>query len=291
MVKLSKENDWQGSTTTVVFLTVYVSKSKYSASYLNMLCSANTWLFPSGSPERKKMTDMYEDLLKICQDNKRYENAVEIVKRAFSQAGFKLVDDKYSWGGYPQMVFTKNGIYYYVDSDKQSIFWLFRQGTHKFNAQWNDDMKNSTHRVKEIGGGLENLLKTFRALKTASIARKICLAYTKKSLLEFLRYKLSTDDKWALRALQRIYQGQTVEQLNTQETRELNNLGFTGFDAPILTSIYKSYLEHHNRLTPKQMQTVKNMMKKYAGQIYRSNYFDKAKMEKIYEQHLRDNLF
>lgn len=35
MVKLSKENDWQGSTTTVVFLTVYVSKSKYSYVYLH----------------------------------------------------------------------------------------------------------------------------------------------------------------------------------------------------------------------------------------------------------------
>lgn len=131
-------------------------------------------------------------------------------------------------------------------------------------------------------------------IKTASIhhiAFKVFLAYSKKSLLQFLRYKLSTDDRWALKALQRIYQGQTYEELNEESTKELNNLGFTGFDAPILTSIYKSYLEHHNRLTPRQLQTVKNMMKKYAGQIYRSNYFDKNKMQKIYEEHLKTHLF
>lgn len=66
-------------------------------------------------------------------------------------------------------------------------------------------MQDTRHYVQKIGGGLENLIKTLKSIKTASIARKICLAYTKKSLLEFLRYKLSTDDRWALRALQRIY--------------------------------------------------------------------------------------
>ena len=270
---------------------LHKSEAKYSCDYLNMLFSVTTWLFPSDSKERGKMDKMYEDLLNLCRSNKRYENAQQIVIDALQQNGFKMVKEHFRYGGQPQFVFTKNGMYYYVNSDQVSIFYLFRQGTHKFYVEWNNDIKDTTHHVKEIGGGLENLIKTLKSIKTASIARKVCLAYTKKSLLEFLRYKLSTDDRWALRALQRIYQGQTVEQLNNEETKELNNLGFTGFDAPILTSIYKSYLEHHNRLTPKQMQTVKNMMKKYAGQIYRSNYFDKAKMEKIYEEHLKTNLF
>lgn len=127
--------------------------------------------------------------------------------------------------------------------------------------------------------------------KTDRIASKVYLAFTKKDLLSFLKYKLGNDDKWALRALQRIYDGQTQEELNEESTKELNGLGFTGFDAPILTSIYKSYLEHGKRLTPKQMNVVKKMMVKYAGQIYRSSYMNVNQLEKVYEKHLENHLF
>ena len=130
-----------------------------------------------------------------------------------------------------------------------------------------------------------------QASRLDRIARKVCLAYTKKDLLGFLKYKLGTDDKWALRALQRIYEGQTVEELNEESTQELYGLGFTGFDAPILTSIYKSYLEHGKRLTPKQLNVVKKMMGKYAGQIYRSPYMNKTQLEKVYAKYLEHNLF
>lgn len=144
-----------------------------------------------------------------------------------------------------------------------------------------------TASVKE--GRFANMIK--QSGKINRIARKVYLAFTKKDLLSFLKYKLGSDDKWALRALQRIYEGQTQEELNEESTKELNGLGFTGFDAPILTSIYKSYLEHNKRLTPKQMNVVKKMMQKYAGQIFRSSYMNKTQLEKVYEEYLKSNLF
>lgn len=269
-----------------------VSKAKYSCNYINSLFSACTWMFPYGSEERKKLDKMYNDLTDVCRSYKRYENALQIIKNAFAQSGYKLFDENFKYGGQPQFVFTKNGLFFYVNSDRQSIFWLFRRGTHKFYVEWNDNIKDSVHNLKKISGGLDNLLKTANSIKNASkIAKKICLAYTKKDLLEFLKYKLSSDERWALRALQRIYEGQTYEELNEENTKELNNLGFTGFDAPILTSIYKSYLEHNKRLTPKQLSLVMKMMKKYAGQIYRSNYLNKTQLEKVYAEHLEKNLF
>ena len=115
------------------------------------------------------------------------------------------------------------------------------------------------------------------------------IAYTKKELLEFLKMMISNNDKWATRALERIYQGQEADEVDDQETRHLNSVGFNSHDAPILTSIYKSYKEHNNHMTPKMLDVVKRMMAKYAGQLFRAEYFDMDKMNKIYEQWLAQN--
>ena len=131
--------------------------------------------------KRKKLDKMYNDLTDICRSYKRYENALQIIKNAFAQSGYKLFDENFKYGGQPQFVFTKNGLFFYVNSDRQSIFWLFRRGTHKFYVEWNDNIKDSVHNLKKISGGLDNLLKTANSIKNASkIAKKICLAYTKR---------------------------------------------------------------------------------------------------------------
>ena len=100
-------------------------------------------------------------------------------------------------------------------------------------------------------------------------------------MIAYLKYKLMTDKRWLLRALQVICEQQTPEEKEQNITRDLNNVGFTGNDAEILTSICKWY-NNKNFLTSKQIQICFNKMPKYAKQIFeRIPSFDKNKLQKI----------
>lgn len=105
------------------------------------------------------------------------------------------------------------------------------------------------------------------------IAGRVFFAYTKKELLAFLKEKLATDNRWAGRALERIYEGQTRSEQIQKTTQELNNRGFSGRDAEFLTSLYVWYSSHNKTMTPKQWTILKRIIPKYAGQLYRSDYF------------------
>lgn len=83
---------------------------------------------------------------------------------------------------------------------------------------------------------------------------------------QYIKFKLSTDDAWALRALNKIFERQTIDEQNSETTMHLNQMGFTGTDANFLTSIVKN-LKKYGRLTPKQMSFVKRIMPKYWQQI------------------------
>lgn len=111
-------------------------------------------------------------------------------------------------------------------------------------------------------------------------------AYTDKELLDFIKLMISRNDKWAVRALERIYDGQQDDEKETGETSHLNGIGFNGYDAGFLTGIYKSYVQHGGTLTQKQMDSLRRIMPKYAGQIMRSRYFDREKCCKIYAEYL-----
>lgn len=266
-----------------------ISKQTLSAKYLNELARF------SGNDEVGKLADKwYKAILDRCTSNETREEALGIVKKEFTGSGYKFVKRSNIFGGLPVQIFEKNGRYFYIPIHE--VYYLFRRGgQHKVEIYANDDVNDNNYSIYNVRGGLANMIKFCNGIKQSSkmdrIARKVYLAFTKKDLLSFLKYKLGSDDKWALRALQRIYEGQTQEELNEESTKELNGLGFTGFDAPILTSIYKSYLEHNKRLTPKQMNVVKKMMQKYAGQIFRSPYMNKTQLEKVYEEYLKSNLF
>ena len=267
-----------------------VSKQTLSARYIYELMQ-----YKDNPGEIGKIADRwYKSIYKKCVSPEMRNKVSDIVKKEFSISGYKFVKQTNIFGGLPVLIFEKKGMYFYIPLPE--IYWFFKRGgQHKVEIYKNDDLNEHEYSVYKIGGGLGNVIKFCNGIKQSNklirIASKICLAYTKKDLLSFLKYKLSSDDKWALRALQRIYEGQTIEELNEENTKELNGLGFTGFDAPILTSIYKSYLEHGKNLTPKQMSVVKKMMGKYAGQIYRSSYMNKTQLEKIYTKYLKENLF
>ena len=89
---------------------------------------------------------------------------------------------------------------------------------------------------------------------------------TKKAVNDFVKNELRTNDKWAVRALIRIYEFQTSDEKNTNTTNESNNVGFTGFDAELLSSFAKQYIACKH-LSIRQMDIVKERIPKYWRQI------------------------
>jgi hypothetical protein len=89
---------------------------------------------------------------------------------------------------------------------------------------------------------------------------------SKKDLIEHLRQRLANNDRWALRALVRIYQNQTADERCREATIEGNSIGFTGPDAEIMTSFARQY-QRRERLSPKQMIILRRRMPAYARQI------------------------
>lgn len=90
---------------------------------------------------------------------------------------------------------------------------------------------------------------------------------TKKEALQVIRYKIMTDDVWLLRAIKAIYDRQTKEEKETRETREHNGVGFSKFDANRMSKLAILTINGMG-LTPTQMFTARQIMKKYCGQLY-----------------------
>lgn len=96
------------------------------------------------------------------------------------------------------------------------------------------------------------------------------MTYSKKKLLQGLRYQISHNTEKARRALLLVYSKQTASEQNLGKTLEYNCEGFTTLDAEILTGIAIFY-KNHNFLTPRQDRIVKRLIPKYAGQILASS--------------------
>lgn len=96
------------------------------------------------------------------------------------------------------------------------------------------------------------------------------MTYSKKKLLQGLRYQISHNTEKARRALLLVYSKQTISEQNLGKTLEHNCEGFTTLDAEILTGIAIFY-KNYKSLTPKQDRIVKRLMPKYAGQILASS--------------------
>lgn len=89
---------------------------------------------------------------------------------------------------------------------------------------------------------------------------------TQAQIKSFLKKKLSTDEAWALRALVKIHEFQTMDEQASGVTREANSVGFSGCDAEFLTSLTRQYLTRGS-LSPKQVGFVFKKMPRYWGQI------------------------
>lgn len=84
---------------------------------------------------------------------------------------------------------------------------------------------------------------------------------------EFLKRKLATDSAWSLRGLERIFENQTADEKRAQETRYFNNIGFTGSDAPFLSSLAVQY-DAKGYLSPKQLALLQQRIPKYWHQLW-----------------------
>ena len=93
----------------------------------------------------------------------------------------------------------------------------------------------------------------------------------KEYTIEEIREKLESDIRWAERGLVRIYQNQTVDEQELRETIHSNGVGFTGWDAEILTS-FAQRSERGWGLTGPQKRVLFRRMPKYAGQLHKMAY-------------------
>ena len=77
---------------------------------------------------------------------------------------------------------------------------------------------------------------------------------------------LQTNDRAVLRGLVAVYSLQTKDEKALAETVEHNGVGFSGFDAEILTSFAKQ-VQEQGKLTDRQMEVARKRVLKYAGQL------------------------
>lgn len=81
-----------------------------------------------------------------------------------------------------------------------------------------------------------------------------------------IRSKVSTDQRWAERAILALYRRQTQSEQAARITNELNHIGFNGIDAEILSSFAEQLLRGRT-LSHKQLAIAYRKLPKYAKQL------------------------
>jgi hypothetical protein len=87
-----------------------------------------------------------------------------------------------------------------------------------------------------------------------------------KWLVDDIKARIKTDDRWTIRALIALYARQTPQERDEERTIEDNKVGFNEWDAPLLTSFVRYYCRH-GKLWPSQLKLARNMLTKYCGQL------------------------
>lgn len=82
------------------------------------------------------------------------------------------------------------------------------------------------------------------------------------------KIRLSTDRKWAGRALQVLWERQTPFEQEAHVTTVDNHQGFSGYDAEILTS-FRNQLARYGKLSDRQWEIAHKRLARYAGQLVR----------------------
>ena len=101
---------------------------------------------------------------------------------------------------------------------------------------------------------------------------------TQKDRMNYVRYRLKKDPRWALRALVVIFNHQTESEKISETTHLYNNVGFAGNDAGLFSSFAKQYLRK-GFLSDKQMYLLMKRIHKYSRQIIDNS--DKTKLDPL----------
>lgn len=92
------------------------------------------------------------------------------------------------------------------------------------------------------------------------------MEYSRKELVEKLKYQISVNPKKAQDALLEIYKHQTVSEQEQGYTQVNNGVGFSGVDSEFLSSLAESLIKY-KRLSDKQNFYLMKIMPKYANQL------------------------
>jgi hypothetical protein len=154
----------------------------------------------------------------------------------------------------------------------QSAFsvYLPQTKTQEKNGQQADFLCLTENRLED------NIMTAYQFMKNWETLNTLRQEITKKDIEQFIRNKIKTDYRWALRTLIIMFEHQTADEQRKEETREHNHVGFTGFDGRLMTSIAKQYLSRAkshedynvNLLSRKQMQILHEAMPKYWKQVF-----------------------
>src|SRR5271170_2256533 len=88
--------------------------------------------------------------------------------------------------------------------------------------------------------------------------------YTKENV----KALLDSSDSAVYRGLQAIYKLQTADEQRTHSTSHKNGVGFSGWDAPVLSAIAQRS-QSYGTLTPGQTRLVRQKLQRYTGQLAR----------------------
>jgi hypothetical protein len=106
-----------------------------------------------------------------------------------------------------------------------------------------------------------------------------------KKFVGYIKHKLYSDQKWLERGVVAIYEQQTDSEKRVDISLEHNKMGFSGYDATIM-STYAKWIITGGHLTGHHYFKVRAKMMKYATQLAKLAV---AKREKKQERYFRNN--
>lgn len=95
------------------------------------------------------------------------------------------------------------------------------------------------------------------------------------------------NDRAVLRAVVAIYKRQTDEEKNAEATKESNGRGFTGVDAPLLSSFAKQILQR-GTLSHKQLDIARRKIMKYWKQLAQVAEANDLRKQEIQDKRLAE---
>lgn len=97
---------------------------------------------------------------------------------------------------------------------------------------------------------------------------KIIRVRGKEWTKEAVKSLLQSNPMASIRGMIRIFEYQTQDEVNSNETKWANGVGFNGSDSFLLTIFAKQWIDR-KRLSEKQLAIVQRKMPKYAGQLFK----------------------